>query len=169
MASDRRLETWESKITSFDYDECVLLTNGETDEAYTVHCLTPYARWFLLTLASHYGEFTTRWVNWPNGEALQTYSEAVQGLVNVMTCETEVTRIAEATEAILTEFESLNERVGLGAGGESLNERLADIEIRLGEILVRLPSSPLDPSLIDQIEEILDGVGVILGAAAILP
>lgn len=169
MPSDRRIETWDSKITSFDYDECIALTDGETDESYTVHCLTPYARWFILTLISHYGEFTTRWVGWPAGDAEQTYSEAVQGLVNVMTCETEVTRIAEATEAILAEFVTLNERVGLGGGGESINDRLDEIEVRLGQILVRLPETPLDPGLIDQIEAILDGVGVILGAAAILP
>ena len=168
MAADTRVETWASKIAVFDYTQCVAMTDGETDEAYTVHCLSPFARWFLLTVASFYGEFTTRWTDWPDGLAEQVYAESVKGLVNVMACETDVTRIATATEAILAEFQSLNNRVGLGPSGEDINGRLADIEVRLGEILVRLPTTPLDPSLVDQIEEILDGVGTILGAASVL-
>lgn len=169
MTIDQRVETWASKIAVFDYDAAVELTDGETDEAYTVHCLTPYARWFLLTVTSFYGEFASRWTGWPEGEADQTYSEAIQGLVNVMTCETEVTRIAVAAEAVLAQFVELNDRIGIGPADESINLRLDDIEARLAEISGKLPDTPLDPALIDQIEEILDGVGTVLGAAAILP
>jgi hypothetical protein len=169
MSQDQRVETWASKIAVFDHDRMVELTAGEDDDAYTVHCLTPRARWLLLTLVSFYGEFTGRYVNWPEGEARDAYSETVKGLINVMACQTDMTRIADATEAAVVELQSLNNRIGIGPGGEDINGRLADIEVRLGEILVRLPATPLDPTLIDQIEEILDGVGTILGAAAVLP
>jgi len=166
--ADRRIQTWESKLCRFDYVAAQADTLGE-DDLYTVHCLPPLSRWLILTLVSFYGEWASRWVGgWPEGKPEEVYAQTMKGLIDVMTCQTEVTRIADTMEDILAAFQSLNDRVGLGPTGQDLNSRLADIETRLTDIYGRLPQTPLDPTLIDQIEQILDGVGTVLGAAAIL-
>jgi hypothetical protein len=166
---DRKVVTRESKLWRADYSEALAATLGEDDDEYTVHCLTPLSRWLLLGLVHFYGQWPSRWVgDWPEGLPDQVYQEAIKGLIDIMACQTDMTRIADATEAMLDRLDSLNDRIGLGPSGQDLNSRLADIETRLGQIITHLPDTPLDPSLIDQIEQILDGVGTILGAATVL-
>lgn len=169
--SDKRIETYESKQVFFDRGTMLALTLGETE--YTVHCFEPMERWMLLTLISFYGEFGNRWsTDWPDEERNQLLATIVRRLICPVACETDVQRIADILEAQLPELTTMNGH--LAALTTSLDTLEATTDIRLLNIndTLELIKTELDTgfipaNIIDQVEFLLNGIAVILGAPSV--
>ncbi len=157
---DRLVVTRESKQAAFDKDWQTILTDGEGD--YFLICLSPSSRWLLITLLEFYGEFHNRFLNYSGEREIdQLRSETLEGLICPMAC-------SEDFQALVAEMVTLNAtmvevRDRLGDTDGDLDARLTELvtEVdQLGTIVAGLDTS----DLYDQVEEILNGVGVILGA-----
>lgn len=169
-----RVETWDDKQIAFDYTVAQEMTSGEeAEDAYTFHCFTPLQRWLLLSLVSFYPQFDNRWSdNWPSDTKYQLISETTRRLVTVLACETDVTRIADILEAQLPQLTTINAKLDLIITAiddieGTLNTELGDIASGISAIQVQIGSSTFEPNIIDQVEAILNGAAVVLGAVPI--
>lgn len=169
MRGDRRIVTWASKQHIWDYNDLQSFVSNWTDEGYTIHCLSPSARWYLLSITQFYGEWSKRYVNFPDESSKnQLFGEVMKGLQHMAGCETDFTRIADTLDALAQTMTEI--RDGLNDPGQiSIREQLAQIEAQLIGLNNTMQDVATDPQLIDQIEEALDGVGVILGAPSVGP
>lgn len=161
MPKDFRVTTWTSKQIGFSKQEMEDLTVGES--AYYVVCLTPTERWYLLSLAHFYKDYANRWDGFTQSERDELVANAVWRLICPMACQEDIQAINTTLGLINLTLGDVRDRIG---GSE------ADIDLRLQEIntdLEELTQAVADsfPSLIDKIEPILNGVGVILGAPTI--
>lgn len=171
---DVRIETWETKQIAFDYATAQAMTEGEEEnDAYTIHCFTPLQRWLLLSLISFYPIFSNRWSDdWPSEEKDQLVSETTRKLVTFMACETDITRIADILEAQLPQLTTINSKLDLVITAidnieGTLDTRLTEVVSGISDIKVQIGTSTFEPNIIDQVEEILNGAAVILGASGV--
>lgn len=169
-----RVETWDDKQIAFDYTVAQEMTLGEeAEDAYTFHCFTPMERWLLLSLISFYPEFENRWSDdWPSDIKNQLISETTRKLVTILACETDVSRIADVLEAQLPELTVMNTKLdaiiaALGIISDAVDVGLSDLDTTLTGIQGELSAGVIDEDLIDQIELLINGVAVILGAPPI--
>lgn len=170
----QRVETWDDKQIFFDYDVAQEMVLGEEEEdAYTFHCFTPLERWLLLSLISFYPQFDNRWSDdWPADEKYQLISETTRKLVTILACETDVSRIADILEAQLPQLTVINAKLdsialALSDLDTTLDTDLIAINNTIAGISSQIASSTFDDETIDQIELIMNGIAVILGAVSI--
>lgn len=169
-----RVETWDDKQIAFDYTVAQEMTLGEeAEDAYTFHCFTPLQRWLLLSLISFYPQFDNRWSdNWPSDIKYQLISETTRRLVTVLACETDVTRIADILEAQLPQLTIMNAKLDLIIAALSdidatVDVGFADLVIGLAGVQGQITAGIFDDDIIDQVELLMNGIAVILGAASI--
>lgn len=169
-----RVETWDSKQIAFSYSAALEMTLGEVEEdAYTFHCFTPLERWLLLSLISFYPLFDNRWSSdWPPEIKSQLISETTRRLVTVLACETDVSRIADVLEDQLPQLTVMNAKLdaiilALSDMDNTVNVGLANLADGLAEIQGEITAGIFDDDLIDQVELLINGVAVILGAPPI--
>ncbi len=169
--ANKRIETYEDKQVFFDKEVMLELTLGET--GYTVHCLDPDERWLLLTLISFYGQWLNRWsTDWTEDERSQLFAKAVRRLVCPVACEEDVKRIADILEAQLPQLTTMNGHfTNLVTVVDNLEEttdvRLLAINDTLALIEAELSTSLIPANIIDQVEFLLNGIAVILGAPSV--
>lgn len=157
--TDSRVLTWYGKQVQLDKDLLIEATEGETTPYYMV-CLSPQSIWLLLTLLEFYTSFPSRFVGFEDQrEVDQLHADALRGLICAVACEQDIQDIV----AQLVIMNDTQAEIWNTLGGEDgdLNLRLTEIETALQTLNTTV--ALLDP-LIDKIEPILNGVGVILGA-----
>ncbi len=169
--TDKRIETYQSKQVFFDKAAMTEMTLGE--DQYTIHCLGAEERWLILTLVSFYGDWVSRWSeDWTADERNQMYSNIIRRLICPVACETDVQRIADILEAQLPELTTLNGNlVTMTASLDTLEVttdiRLLAINDTLALIKAELDTGFIPSNLVDQVELLLNAIGVILGAPSI--
>lgn len=162
---DDRVTTYLSKQVAFDKQRITDLTVGE--DGYVIICLTPTERWFLLTLVEFLTTFRNRFAGgWTEDELQALHAGVLRSLVCPMACETDIQTISATLTTMATVLAEIRDRLGPEEG--NLDLRLVDLSDDL-EALTTAVSAAFPSSLFDDMEGILDGVGTILGAAAILP
>jgi len=160
----QKLVTHFTKQVHFDKDLLDELTDGETTEYY-LFCLSPASRWLLSTLVSFYSEYYNRWDNFSGQREIdQLVAETLEGLGCEVACREDI----QAINVTLGEINATMVEIRDALGGETadLDERLVEIKTELADLDLSLVDLGL-PDLIDKLEPILNGVGVILGAPTI--
>lgn len=172
--ADTRVETWDAKQIAFDYTVAQeMVTGEESNDAYTLHCLTPLERWLLLSLISFYPQFEGRWSDdWPSDTKNQLISETTRKLVTFMACETDVTRIADILEEQLPQLTVMNAKLdliieALTGMDTTVDTGFTALVTALGDIQGQITAGIFEPDIIDQVELLINGVGIILGAPSI--
>lgn len=156
--ADLQIKTYLSKQVHFDKNIMVDLTDGEGE--YYLVCLSPSSRWLLLTLASFYAEYYNRWENFSGQREIdQLTAETLEGLICPMACATDIQDITASLQSINVTLQQI--RDSLGGVTADIDERLVEIETTAVALTTAVEEIP---SLIDILEPILSGVGVILGA-----
>lgn len=161
MPKDYRVTTWTSKQIGFSKQEMEDLTVGES--AYSVVCLTPAERWYLLTLAHFYKDYGNRWEGFTQSERDELVSNTIWRMICPMACQEDIQAINTTLGLINATLIEVRNRLGDGDG--DLDLRLQEMNTELEALTTAVTES--FPSLIDKIEPILNGVGVILGAPTI--
>jgi hypothetical protein len=160
MAKDDIVITRRSKQAHFDYD--VMQVDIAPLGGYHLHCLTPSARWLLVSLVEFYGEFHNRFDNWPDERSIdQVRTEALEGLICPMACEEDFQSLVAAVQGIGLTLIEIRDRLGPEAG--DLDGKIEGVSDSVDGLTVQLADLGL-PDLIDKLEPMLNGVGVILGA-----
>lgn len=160
IARDKRVTTWASKIGGIDKDTLSDLTLGES--AYYVVCLTPASRWLLLSLLAFIEPYKNRWLNFIGiREIDQLVAETNDAMVCPMACTEDIQAINSTLQAISLTLIEMRDR--LGGGSADLDLRLTEIKTEIADLDTALAALGL-PDLIDKLEPMLNGVGVILGA-----
>ncbi len=160
IVRDRRVVTWASKIEQIDKSSQAALTVGES--AYFWVCLTPNTRWLILSLLMFQDLYKNRWVNFTGiREIDQLIAEAMEALICPMACQEDIQDINSTLQAISLTLIEMRDRLG-GVSGD-LDARLTEIKTEVADLDTSLSALGL-PDLIDKIEPMLNGVGVILGA-----
>jgi len=163
--ADVRTTTYHSKQVAFDKDRIAEFTEGES--GYVVICLSPSERWFLLTLTEFYTTFRNRFTGgWTEDEFQALHAGVLRSLVCPMACETDIQTISATLTAMATTLAEIRDRLGPSEG--NLDLRLVDLSDDL-EALTTAVTAAVPSTLFDDLEPILDGVGIILGAAGVLP
>lgn len=162
---DERVTTYQSKQVVFDKARIAELTEGE--DAYVLVCLSPSERWFLLTLIEFFTTFRNRFIGgWSEDEFQAIHSGVLRSLICPVTCETDVQAISATLTTMVGVLEDIRDRLGPSEG--NLDLRLVDLSDDL-EALTTAVTAAVPSTLFDDLEPILDGVGIILGAAGVLP
>lgn len=165
ITRDRRVTTWASKIIQIDKASQASLTVGESD--YTLVCLTPNSRWVILSLLMFEEPYKNRWANFSGiREIDQLIAETAEALICPMACQEDIQAINSTLQGISLTLIEMRDR--MGGGSADLDTRLTEIKTELQDLEVSLAGLGL-PSLIDKVEPILGGIGVILGAPEITP
>ncbi len=165
IVRDRRITTWASKISQIDKASQADLTVGES--AYSLVCLTPNSRWLILSLLMFQEVYKKRWVNFSGiREIDQLVAETMEALICPMTCQEDIQAVNSTLQGISLTLIEIRDR--LGGGSADLDARLTEIKTEVADLDTTLAGMGL-PSLIDKVEPILNGVGVILGAPEIVP
>lgn len=159
--SDKRITSYASKQITFDKSVSESLTVGES--AYYWVCLTPLQRWYLLTLCQFYEDWVNRWTGgWTDTERIDLVASTTYELEEPMACQEDIQALVAAVQGIGLTMQEIRDKI-------SANEE--DVVTALENIATKIDGlgdpSDLVPYL-DDLEEVLDGVGTILGAAAIL-
>ena len=161
---DARVTTYQSKQVAFDKPRIAEFTEGES--GYVVICLSPSERFFLLTLVEFLTTFRNRFTgDWTEDEFQALHSGVLRSLVCPMACETDIQTISATLTTMVSVLTDIRDRLGPEEG--NLDLRLVDIGEDI-EALTTAVGSAVPSSLFDDLEPILDGVGVILGAAGVL-
>ncbi len=162
---DERITTYSSKQVAFDRQRIAEFT--EEEDGYTIVCLSPSERWFLLSLTEFYTTFRNRFTgDWTEDEFQALHSGVLRSLVCPMACETDIQTISATLTTMATVMAEIRDR--LGDSETDIDVRLETIADKIA-LLTTAVESAVPSSLFDDLEPILDGVGTILGAAAILP
>lgn len=163
MAIDWRITTWASKVPVVDKNDMADLTSGEGD--YVVICLTPQSRFVILSLLAWWVDYYNRWHNFSGQREIdQLYAEAFEGVSCEMACSEDIQALVAAVQGMGLTLIEIRDRLGDVDG--DLDTRLTEVKVALETIDTTVAA--LDhSSLYDQIEPILSGVGVILGAPSI--
>lgn len=163
----KRVSTWASKQIVFDRDQIQgSLISGESE--YVILCMRPDSVAYLLQLATFYQDWRNRWPNWTDSQRVDLVARTVESLVLPLACSEDIQAIINQLTIIATTQAEIRDR--LGPVDSAVTVSLDAIEDKLEEIRLALPDDfPTD--IFDQVEEVLNGVGVILGAPgiAILP
>lgn len=162
---DERVTTYQSKQVVFDKTRIAELT--EEEDGYTIVCLSPSERWFLLTLVEFLTTFRGRFVGgWTEDEFQALHAGTLRSLVCPMACETDILTISATLTTMATVMGEIRDR--LGDSETDIDARLETIADKI-VLLTTAVESAVPSSIFDDLEPILDGVGTILGATAILP
>ncbi len=160
----QKLVTHFTKQVHFDKDLLTDLTEGETTEYY-LFCLSPSSRWLLSTLVSFYSEYYNRWDNFTGPREIdQLIAETLEGLNCHMACAEDIQAIDATLGNINTTLQEI--RDALGGVTADLDLRLVEIKTEVADLDTALADLGL-PDLIDKLEPMLNGIGVILGAPTI--
>lgn len=160
MVADRLVTTRASKQAFFDKDKLTEDIDGLG--AYNIHCLTPSSRWFLATLVEFYGEFHNRFENFSGEREIdQLRSETLLGLICPMACEDDFQALVAAVQGIGLTLIEIRDTLG-GVTGD-IDAKVETVGDNVALLTTELDSLGL-PDLIDKLEPMLNGVGVILGA-----
>ncbi len=162
--ADLSVQTYESKQAYFDKAQLDLDIDDDLGD-YFIICISPSSRWLLATLLNFYGEFHNRFENFTEREADQLVAETLLGLICPMACQEDfqllISTIA-ASNVILTDIKDR-----LGDGNSDIEVRIEELGTEVAALTTSLEALGL-PDLIDGVEEILNGVGVILGAPEVV-
>lgn len=160
IARDRKVTTWASKIGVVDKASQSALTDGEP--TYWVVCMSPASRWLLLSLLAFIEPYKNRWLNFADVREIdQLIAETNDGIICPMACQDDIQAINTTLQGIsLTLIEM---RDILGGPTADIDTRLTEIKTEIQDIDLTLVDFGL-PDLIDKIEPITNGIGVILGA-----
>lgn len=163
MSARKRVTTYTDKQVAFHKDKLANLTVGES--GYYLICLSPAERWVLLTLLSFYDKFYNRWLgDWTRDEIDDLAGATMWRLTCPMACEEDFQLLIGHVAAISLTMTEIRDRLGPAEG--DLNGRLQDISTDLEDIKTAVEAAfPSD--IFDDLEPILNGVGVILGAAGV--
>lgn len=160
---DWKVTTQASKIYRSDYASQSDLTQGEPD--YWLVCLTPESIWLLSSLLAFQEVYKNRFINYPSVDNReQLLANTWFALECPMACQDDIQAINTTLQGILLTLQEMRDRLG----GPT-----ADLSVDLNAIITAINAvntsvATLDiADLIDQVEPLLDGVGVILGAPAI--
>ncbi len=160
IARDRKVITWATKIGVIDKASQSDLTEGEP--AYWIVCLTPASRWLLLSLLAFIEPYKNRWLSFSGVREIdQLIAETNEGIICPMACQDDIQAINATLQGIsltLIEMRDL-----LGSPGGDLDARLTEIKTEVADLDLTMIDFGL-PDLIDKVEPIMNGVGVILGA-----
>ncbi len=160
ITRDKRVTTWASKIGGVDKDTLANLTTGES--AYYVVCLTPASRWLLLSLLAFIEPYKNRWLNFSGTREIdQLIAETNDAMVCPMACTEDIQAINSTLQAISLTLIEMRDR--LGGGSADLDTRLTEIKTEIADLDTTLASLDI-AELLDKLEPILNGVGIILGA-----
>lgn len=160
---DRRVTTWASKIGKVDKGSLADLTVGEPD--YWIVCLTPASRWLLLSLLTFIDEYKNRWFNFETVREIdQLVAETNSAMVCPVGCSEDLANINTTLQGISLTLIEMRDRLGDENG--DLDTRLTEIKTEIGEMEASLSGWDL-ADLLNELEPILSGVGVILGAPPI--
>jgi len=163
--SDARITTYQSKQVAFDKTRIAEFTEGES--GYVVICLSPSERFFLLSLVEFLTTFRNRFEEgWTEDEFQALHSGVLRSLICPMACETDIQTISATLTTMVSVLTDIRDRLGPEDG--NLDLRLVDIGDDI-EALTTAVGAAFPSSLFDDLEPILNGVGVILGAAGVLP
>ena len=164
MQPDHKVTTWASKQVHLDKDYMLRLTGEEEAEYYLV-CLSPQSRWLLVSLVDFISQFYNRWDLWASDREIdQLVAETTEGLYCPMACSDDIQAINTTLATINTTLGEI--RDALGGVTADLDLRLVEIKTEVADIDVALADLGL-PDLIDKLEPMLNGIGVILGAPPI--
>lgn len=160
ISRDRKVTTWASKIGIIDKASQADLTAGEPD--YWIVCMSPESRWLLLSLLAFIEPYKNRWVDFASDREIdQLIAETNDGIICPMACQDDIQAIIAALQAISLTLIETRDRIGSPTG--DLDARLTEIKTEIADIDLTLVDFGL-PDLIDKIEPITNGIGVILGA-----
>jgi len=157
---DYRVTTWAGKIGIIDKASQSQLTTGEPE--YLVVCMSPDSRWLLLSLLMFIDPYRNRWLSFSGDREIdQLIAETAEGMICPMACSDDIQAINSTLQAISLTLIEMRDR--LGGGSADLDARLTEIKTEIADLDLTLTDFGL-PDLIDKIEPMLNGVGVILGA-----
>ncbi len=163
MARHQRVTTYKSKQVAFDKTLIPDLTEGEPD--YYLVCLDPTQRWLLLTLLEFYTTFRGRFKGgWTDREIDQLHATLLKELIKPMACQEDIQAINTTLQSISLTLIEMRDLIG--PPGSSVNSRLVEVVTELGDIETAVDDAFPDP-IFDQVEAVLNGMGVILGAPVI--
>lgn len=163
MTSDPIVTTRASKQVHLDKDVMLARVEGLPD--YFVICLTPSSRWVLISLLSHLAEYYRRWDNWDSHREIdQLSSETLLGLFCPMACSDDIQAIIAAMEVMNTTLAQIRDRIA--PDGEDVDTDLKAVVAGIATLDTTISDFGL-PELLDKLEPMLNGVGVILGAPPI--
>lgn len=163
MTYDPIVTTRASKQVHLDKDVMLARVDGLSD--YFVVCLSPASRWLLISLLSHLSEYYGRWDNWDSTREIdQLSSETLLGLICPMACSDDIQAINTSLGAINSTLEEIRDR--LAPDGEDLDTDLQAVVAAVIALDTTVSDFGL-PELLDKLEPMLNGVGVILGAPPI--
>lgn len=153
---DRRVTTWKSKQVAFVKTALLDDTLGEDDDY--IICISPASVWLLRTMLAFYGYFYNRWLGFTRSEIDQLVAETEVSLVSVLGCETDLKRLADALESMDTK--AIDQNLFLQEL-VAMNTHLAN----LSDTLVSIGGSSNLVPFLDDVEDVLDDIGTILGIA----
>ncbi len=163
MSSDHKVTTWAGKQVHLDRD--YMLTQVEGEPEYYFFCLSPQSRWLAVSLINFFAEYHNRWDGWSGPRQIdQLVAETLEGLFCQMACAEDIQAIGATLTAMNVILGQIRDR--LGGGSADLDVRLSEIKTEVEDLDATLVDFGL-PELIDKIEPMLNGVGVILGAPQI--
>lgn len=163
IVRDRRVTTWASKIGKIDKSSLDALIVGEP--GYWIVCMTPASRWLLLSLLTFIDEYKNRWLSFEdNREIDQLVAETNWGMICPVGCSEDLANINTTLQGISLTLIEMRDRLGDENG--DLDTRLTEIKTEIAELETSVTDWDL-ADIFDQIEPILSGVGVILGAPPI--
>lgn len=161
--SDPIVVTRSSKLLVFDRDQMLEATSYQG--AYNIHCFTPRARWLLSTLVNFFGDYHNRFQGFGGDREIdQIATEALEGLICPMACEEDFQALVSAVQGIGLSLIEIRDRLGPEDG--DLDEKVLGVSTSVDLLTLEIEELGL-PTLIDKIEPILNGVGVILGAPTV--
>lgn len=157
---DRQITTWLSKQVEFDYDAIQEYSDGES--VYFVLCMRPDERALLLSSVNFYADWSDRWVNFPDElTRSDLLARTNESLVKELACSEDIELIITHLAALSLTMTEIRDRLGPAEG--DINGRLADISVDLEDLKTAVDNA-FPTSIFDQLEPVLNGVGVILGA-----
>lgn len=163
IVRDRRVTTWASKIGVVDKASQADLTEGEPE--YWVVCMSPNSRWLLLSLLAFIEPYKNRWLGFDDVREIdQLIAETADGMICPMACQEDIQAINTTLQSISLTLIEMRDRLGDTDG--DLDARLTEIKTEIADLDLTMIDFGL-PELLDQIEPIMSGVGVILGAPSI--
>lgn len=160
MAKDWKVTTQASKIFDIDKDTLADLTEGESD--YYLVCMTPASRWLLSSLLMFESDYYNRWSNFSGVREIdQLVATALEEMICPMTCTEDFLDLITAVQALNLSLIEIRDRLGDTNG--DLDAKIETVGDNVALLTTELSILGL-PDLIDKIEPMLNGVGVILGA-----
>lgn len=134
---------------------------------YFMICLSPSSRWLLASFVNFYDQFYNRFENFSGVREIdQLTAETLQGLICPMACSDDFQALVAAVQGIGLTLIEIRDTLG-GTDGD-IDAKIDLVATNVEGVSTTLTELGL-PELIDKLEPMLNGVGVILGAPDISP